>query len=613
MARASRGIALFVLLAVLRPVAMSSQSAPARAPSPQSTAAPSSDWLTWGYDQERSAFNKGETTLSKDNVPGLSMLWSTKVPVVPKEIALSTLTSPLVVQGVGGKTLVFVVSMDDTVFAIDAETGKVVWQKAFPNMLKPPQAASWLCANSQNATPVIDKQKGIIYFNTSDGKLRGLSLTNGASRLTPTDFVTPFARNWSLNLIDDVIYSSTARGCGQAIANISAMDVSDPMHPHLSRLYTSGGRPAGAWGRGGVVKGPRGIITQTADGLYDPAVGSYGETVMALAPRELRIIDSFTPTNWAYLNSKDLDMGSANPVVFPFQGRTLVASISKEGVLYLLDANSLGGNNHTTPLYQSARLGNDEELLGGRGVWGALSTSEDQQGQRFLYVPMWGPASKTAPAFKYSYGDAGDGSIMAFQVTGDATRVSLTPLWISRNMHVPDPPVVANGVVYAIQTGENTAQNQPRAGGPGGARGGRGVGGAPGPGGAPGAPADPAARGAGRGRGAGAGQAAPPADGQGPEGGDQPAAGRGGGGGRGGRGPVDPVAAAAAAQAAAKFRATPVTNLVLYALDAQTGKELYSSEKIIPGWVHYSEPVVAAGKVFVVTWDARVYAFGLKK
>jgi len=76
---------------------------------------------------------------------------------------------------------------------------------------------------------------------------------------------------------------------------------------------------------------------------------------------------------------------------------------------------------------------------------------------------------------------------------------------------------------------------------------------------------------------------------------------------------VDPVAAAAAAQAAAKFRATPVTNLVLYALDAQTGKELYSSDKIIPGWVHYSEPVVAAGKVFVVTWDARVYAFGLKK
>ena len=83
--------------------------------------------------------------------------------------------------------------------------------------------------------------------------------------------------------------------------------------------------------------------------------------------------------------------------------------------------------------------------------------------------------------------------------------------------------------------------------------------------------------------------------------------------GRGGRGAVDPVAAAAAAQAAAKFRATPVSNLVLYALDAQTGKQLFSSDKLIPSWVHYSEPVVAAGKVFVVTWDAHLYAFGLKK
>jgi outer membrane protein assembly factor BamB len=56
-----------------------------------------------------------------------------------------------------------------------------------------------------------------------------------------------------------------------------------------------------------------------------------------------------------------------------------------------------------------------------------------------------------------------------------------------------------------------------------------------------------------------------------------------------------------------------VTNLVLFAFDAQTGKQLYSSEMIIKGWVHHSEPVVAAGKVFVVTGDAHVYAFGLER
>jgi outer membrane protein assembly factor BamB len=251
--------------------------------------------------------------------------------------------------------------------------------------------------------------------------------------------------------------------------------------------------------------------------------------------------------------------------------------------MYVLDANALGGPNHSTPLYQSARLGNDEEMLGGRGVWGSMATAADPQGRRFLYVPMWGPPSKSAPAFTFSYGDAPRGSIMAFELSSAGDKLSLIPTWISRDMHVPDPPVVANGVVYAIQTGENTVQN-------------------PGPRGdirvePPATPAGGAARGS-------ATPAAQPGAAQGTT------PGAGGGGGAGGRGGADPVAAALAA---ARLRATPVTNLVLYAFDAQTGKQLYSSETIIPGWVHHSEPVVAAGKVFVVTWDARVYAFGLER
>src|SRR5437660_258121 len=89
--------------------------------------APPSDWLTWGYDQERSGWNRAETTLSTENVSGLVLQWSAQLPVPPREIALSTLTAPLVVEGVatsqgsqGRRTLVFVVGSDDTVFAIDA-------------------------------------------------------------------------------------------------------------------------------------------------------------------------------------------------------------------------------------------------------------------------------------------------------------------------------------------------------------------------------------------------------------------------------------------------------------------------------------------------------------
>jgi len=552
------------------------------------------DWTTWGYDQERTGWNRGETTLSKDNVSKLGIKWTAQIATTPTDIALSTMTAPIVVEGVntpqGRKSLIIVVGSDDQVYTMDADTGAMVWQKSFPNTLKPKMTATWLCPNTQNATPVVDKEKGIVYVNTSDGKLRGLDVASGQDRMPPIDFTEPHARNWSLNLIDNVVYTPSARGCGGVSANFAAVDLTDPAHPAKYYYYASEGRPGGAWGRGGVVRGPRGIYTQTADGVYDPAAGLIGESVMVLSFKTMHLLDSFTPPNWQEMNQHDLDLGAAGPVVFPYGGKTLVASIAKEAVLYLLDASALGGGEqdsgalrHDQALYTSPTLGNDEKVLAGRGIWGAISTYQDPQGGRWLYVPMWGPPSKNAPEFQTTDGPAPEGSIMAFQVTGDAAKPSLVAKWRSNDMHVPDPPVVANGVVYAIQTGENTAQG---GGGPG--RGGAGRGGA------------------GRGGAAGAAAGGAPPDGP-------PAPGRGGAAGAAGPGRgAAGFAGRGNPATAAKARATPITNLTLYAYDAQTGKKLYSSEKLISSWVHFSEPVVALGKVFVVTWDGHVYAFGLK-
>lgn len=489
-----------------------------------------SEWLTWGYDQARTGWNQAETSLTKENVSRLELKWKAQLPTPPKEVVLSTLTAPLVAtMKVAGepRTRVFVVGSDNTVYAIDSETGEVVWKKMFPNTLAPKEPGTWQCSNTQNATPVVDKQAGIIYVSTSDGKLRGLSLQDGEERMPPADFTAPFSRNWSLNLIGGVIYSSTGRGCGGAMAHFIAMDLKDPAR-RVVEYYTSTGRPAGAWGRGGLVGGPKGIYAQTADGPYDPAGGKFAHSVMALDFNNLRLLDTYTPANWEHLEKKDLDLGSANPVVFPFQKWTLLASAGKESVITLLDADSLGAADHHTPLYQSPRWGNDEILPLGRGVWGAMATWQDGEGRRWLLMPLWGPSSKDAPKFAYSYGPADAGSIMAFEVRIDPDKNTplLIPTWMSRDMLVPDPPIVANGVVYALQTGENTGAKQ---------------------------------------------------------------------------------------VVTAKLRSTPITNAVLYALDAETGRQLYSSEKLIDSWTHFSEPVVAGGRVYVSTWDGRLYAFGLKK
>lgn len=55
------------------------------------------------------------------------------------------------------------------------------------------------------------------------------------------------------------------------------------------------------------------------------------------------------------------------------------------------------------------------------------------------------------------------------------------------------------------------------------------------------------------------------------------------------------------------------TYAVLYALDAQTGKELWSSGKQIATWNHWSGLAAANGRVYINTYDGVLYCFGIKQ
>jgi outer membrane protein assembly factor BamB len=153
-----------------------------------------------------------------------------------------------------------------------------------------------------------------------------------------------------------------------------------------------------------------------------------------------------------------------------------------------------------------------------------MSSWQDAQGDRWLIVPMWGTVSQMAPAFPYSYGAANEGSIMAFRLGVQEEKPTLIPVWMSRDMHVPDPAVIANGVVLSVASGENTRQ--------------------------------------------------------------------------GGYFP-------------AQVRAKPFGHAILYAFDAATGKELYSSGDLIDSWAHFGGLAVSKGRVYFCTWDGNVYAFGV--
>jgi outer membrane protein assembly factor BamB len=491
------------------------------------------DWLTFGADPQRSGWARSERVLTKANAHELKLEWSLKLDNQARE--MMALTVPVIKEQVvapgGFRDVVLVAGSSDKVWAIDPDTKKIYWKREFENAEKPRSPANWLCPNSLNATPVIDPRKRVAYVITSDGKLRTLSLVTGEDRAPAQQFVPAYSKNWSLNLAGDVLYTATSQGCNGAKSAVYAMDLNAPDRPVTHFLATTTGG-AGIWGRAGVAVGFNGrVFAETGDGPYDPAAGKWADTFLGLAPKAAGLADYYTPANRAWITRKDLDMGCISPVVFKYKSWELVAGGGKEGVLYLLDANKLGGDDHRTPLYRSALITNEQVDFAGRGFWGSFATWEDEAGTRWLYAPAWGPPASTAPKFPLSYGPTPNGSIMAFRILEKDGKPFPEAAWMSVNMTVPEPPVIANGVVLALSNGEYVEQ-------------------------------------------------------------------------------VDEEGRLLPTEARA--RKSP-SNAALYALDAATGKVLWSSGDQIKGWTHFSGLALANGRIYVVTHDSTLWCFSVEE
>lgn len=420
------------------------------------------DWPTFGHDPQRTGWAFEEDALNPENASHLRLLWKVALKNEPK--SLTALTAPVVADGVststGARTVVYVAGSSGMLYAIDAETGKIIWSDPDQSQVLPKSPGMWLCPNNLNATPTIDKRHSVIYSIAADGNLYGLDLGTGRIKFGPVQFVPPFSKNWSLNFSNGVVYTSISQGCGGAHSGIYSMDVRDSERPAIRDLMVQQGFGAGIWGRGGVTIGKNSkIYAATGDGAFDPADGDYGSSAIEVAPGSLKILDYYLPLNYRELTKYDLDMGASSLVWFSYRDFNLVAGGGKEGVLYMLNADSLGEKDHETPLYHQ-KLSNDNLEYEQYGVWGGPSFWMDANGNAWVYVPVWGQLSKDAPKFPVTNGPDPHGSIAAFKVAIDpeTQQPTLDPAWVSADMDVPEPVAIADGVVFALSTGENTQQ-----------------------------------------------------------------------------------------------------------------------------------------------------------
>jgi outer membrane protein assembly factor BamB len=496
------------------------------------------DWLTDGGDIERTGWQKNEHLLSTTSVKNMKLLWKTKLDNEPRQMhnLLPVLIASNVTTASGPKQIVLATGVTDKLYALDADSGQLLWKHQFQTDWAPPsgggRGAGILCPGGITATPVIGPTetpgKYIIYAAAWDGTLRRLDLATGKEIAPPAKFMPPNGKPYALNLYKNAVYTHTAQGCG---GNPNMVYIYDLATDKVGSWGPAGG---GMWGRTGPAISSKGVLyTGTGDGRWDPENGIYGNGIIGVmqdpATKAGKLVDYYGPTNAEWLFKRDLDM-QVTPAIFKYKGKELMIDAGKECVIYLMDTESIGGDDHRTPLHRTPLICNEEVNFASAGIWGSMGTWEDAKGTRWALTPFWGPKHSKFKA-PIENGPVKYGAIAAFKVEEKAGKWMLTPAWISRDMNHAEPPVIANGVIFAYGSGEDTDQARFDIG---------------------------------------------------------------------------------LAYNRADYRIKGSTRAVLYALDAQTGKELWSSGDQIASWSHWGGLSVANGRVYINTFDGMQYCFGVK-
>jgi outer membrane protein assembly factor BamB len=113
-------------------------------------------------------------------------------------------------------------------------------------------------------------------------------------------------------------------------------------------------------------------------------------------------------------------------VVFSWKGRDLVAASNRDGKIYLLDSASLKTSLATSAKYASYTTDYAP---------GALTSWADSSGTRWILAGT-------------------NSAVVAFKVSDEQGKPVLTQAWTSRDLAAPVAPVVVNGVVFALSSGE---------------------------------------------------------------------------------------------------------------------------------------------------------------
>jgi len=365
-----------------------------------------SDVLTYHNDVARTGQNLAETVLTPANVASATFGKLGFYPTDGLVDAEPLYASAVAIPGNTTHNLLIVASEHDTVYAFDADSGSLIWQKS---MLKTGETTSDSRGCSQvvpeigvTATPVIDRTRGsngtvyvVAMSKDSTGKyhqrLHALDLAQGTELFGgPVDVQATYPGSGvggngtnvifdpgqykeraSLLLMNGTVYTSWASHCdippytgwlmaydGGTLAQTSVLNI------------TPNGSEGAIWmsGAGLAADSSGNIYFLDANGDFDtnltaqgfPSNGDFGNAFLKLSTASgLAVADYFEMDNQSSENSSDTDLGSGGAMVLPDlsdgAGHTLHLAVGagKDANLYLVNRDSMGKfNASSNNIYQ---------------------------------------------------------------------------------------------------------------------------------------------------------------------------------------------------------------------------------------------------------------------
>jgi hypothetical protein len=349
--------------------------------------------LTNKYDNSRDGQNISETLLTSADVNsnqfGKLFAFSVDGYVSAQPLYMYALT-------VNGAThnVAFVATEHDSVFAIDADTGALLWQTSllYPAGATTVTMAVQGCSGVTGlnevgilGTPVIDPTSGTLYVvaktalsGTYYFYLHALDVTTGAEMFggpTPISATVgtltftvknQLQRPALLESNGNIFIGFGSNGCdlnargwlfaysASTLQQLAVMTM-QPDNNYGSSIWQSGVGPS--------ADGAGNIYISTANGLFD-----FGDNIFDLGDSLLQlqlgasgftVADSFTPFDQSTLAADDMDMGSGAMTLLPPQTTgaypNLLVTAGKRGDIYLINTDSMGGystaSNSQIPQY----------------------------------------------------------------------------------------------------------------------------------------------------------------------------------------------------------------------------------------------------------------------